>query len=137
MAAAEHLSETLRWRDGFGVRTLAARAAVIRREAETGKLRVSPCADRSGRPVLVITPGEIAARSEPNRAGYGRRIELESSVSPKQPSTTRRRAVWARGTFSPHLDEAPRASRRAVLVCAGLLRLTNLFYSRYYKSILF
>ena len=54
--AAEHLSETLRWREGFGVRDLAARASVIRREAQTGKLRVSPCTDNEGHPVLVITP---------------------------------------------------------------------------------
>ena len=50
------LRESLRWRHSFGVSKLGEKHERIRRESETGKLRVSESADRAGRPVLVMTP---------------------------------------------------------------------------------
>ena len=55
--ATAMLRESLRWRHSFGVSKLGERHAVIRKESETGKLRVSASVDREGRPVLVMTPG--------------------------------------------------------------------------------
>ena len=37
-------------------------------------------------------------------------------------------------TLSPHLREVPRTSGRAGLVCAGLLRRKNIFYSILYTT---
>jgi len=54
--ATAMLKESLRWRDSFGVSKLGEKHAVIRRESETGKVRVSDSVDRAGRPVLVMTP---------------------------------------------------------------------------------
>ena len=54
--ATAMLKESLRWRHSFGVSKLGERHAIIRRESETGKLRVSDSVDRSGRTVLVMTP---------------------------------------------------------------------------------
>jgi hypothetical protein len=57
-AAEAMLRESLRWRASFGADTLSERCAEIRTASVTGKVRVSPCRDRSGRPVLVLTPRE-------------------------------------------------------------------------------
>ena len=54
--ATAMLKESLRWRHSFGVSKLGERHVIIRRESETGKLRVSDSVDRSGRTVLVMTP---------------------------------------------------------------------------------
>ena len=52
------LRETLKWRASFGVSSLSEepKAAAIRAASKTGKLRVSPSRDRTGRPVLVMVP---------------------------------------------------------------------------------
>mmetsp|Transcript_4555 Transcript_4555/g.12852 ORF Transcript_4555/g.12852 Transcript_4555/m.12852 type:complete len:302 (+) Transcript_4555:242-1147(+) len=56
-AAAEAMvRESLRWRESFGVSRLAERQEDIRHAGHTGKVRVSACRDRAGRPVLVLTP---------------------------------------------------------------------------------
>jgi len=57
-AAEAMLRESLRWRAAFGADTLSERHAEIRQASLTGKVRVSPCRDHSGRPVLVLTPRE-------------------------------------------------------------------------------
>ena len=54
--ATQMLTESLRWRESFGVATLGERGAIIRSQSATGKLRVSESTDREGRPVLVMAP---------------------------------------------------------------------------------
>jgi hypothetical protein len=56
--ATKMLRETLMWRVSFGVSALSdePKAAAIRAASKTGKLRVSPSRDLSGRPVLVMCP---------------------------------------------------------------------------------
>jgi len=55
-AAEAMLRESLRWRESFGVARLSERFAEIRQASLTGKVRVSPCRDRAGRPVLLLVP---------------------------------------------------------------------------------
>ena len=65
------LKESLRWRHSFGVSKLGEKHERLRRESETGKLRVSESADRAGRPVLVMTP-----RAENSRDHDGQMANL-------------------------------------------------------------
>ena len=54
--ATQMLTESLRWRESFGVATLGERGAIVRSQSATGKMRVSESVDREGRPVLVMAP---------------------------------------------------------------------------------
>jgi hypothetical protein len=63
-AAEAMLRESLRWRAAFGADALSKRHAEIRKASLTGKVRVSPCRDRSGRPVLVLTPRQENQRNQ-------------------------------------------------------------------------
>ena len=54
--ATQMLTESLRWRESFGVATLGERGAIVRSQSATGKMRVSESVDREGRAVLVMAP---------------------------------------------------------------------------------